>query len=285
MKRIFVVLVLLIVSGACSVSRKVKPIIFKITVMDKNTSTPVDSAKVIFSMVTEMGDIQQYDKYTDTHGRCSFSVIPAPTAHYRVGSFKKGLTGYYDKSIIDFNRAFSSPTEQTAKDVNLFLTSDTLNNRKFWESQETRYEIDTLITLLRSNKYPLRSSFPILLWEDIPELLAIGNSSHLIDKYPVSVVSSSSQKDCYLGIVSLWFIESIRITALKNTFAPNEKFPSYIPSLRYTTSSENKDSTVNSSGIMVDACKAYRLWWDKVKGLDKKDTCRINPFENTNLAW
>jgi hypothetical protein len=285
MKKIIVVLVLVIISGACSVPRKARPIVFQITVIDKNTSSPVDSAKVIFSLVTDMGDMQRYDKYTDIHGRCNFSVFPAPTAQYRVGSFKKGLDGYYDKSIIDFNRAFSSPTEQTAKNVILYMTSDTLNNRNFWVSQETRYEIDTLINLLRSNKYPLSSSFPLLLWEDIPELLAIGNSSQLIDKYPISIVSSSSPKDCYLGIISLWFIESIRITELKKTVVPYEKFPSFTPSLGYRADREGSESVVNSIEIMENAFKAYQKWWDKVKSLDKKNACRINPLENTNMIW
>ena len=130
----------------------------------------------------------------------------------------------------------------------------------------------------------MRSEFPLLLWENIPELLAIGNSNIMINKYPISVASSSYQKDCYLGIIALWFIEAIRISALKNTLDPNEIFPSLTPSLYYS-GNENREPASGRIEIMKKACQAYLLWWDKVKGLDKENGCKINPLDNTNLEW
>ena len=196
---------------------------------------------------------------------------------------KKGFIGYYDESYTLLDRSLSFLTEKTGNTINLYLTSDTLNQRNFWVSHSTKYNIDTLINLLKSNRYPLRSEFPLLRWEDIPELLAIGNSNSLINKYPISIVSSSSSEDCYLGIVSLWFIESIRISEVKSTMVPNEKFPSFTPSLHYTGNT-SKELVSNSNEIMQKAYQAYLTWWNKVKNIDKEQGCKINPLENTNLV-
>lgn len=284
MKQIIYIFILGFITGACSSTKKTQQTVFKITVIDKNNNSLIDSAKVTLTALIDSRDIYKYVKYTDTYGRCNFSFDYNPLAQYRVGSMKNGFIGYYDESFIDLDRAFSVLNEKTGNIIDLYLTSDTLNHRNFWASHTTHYDIDTLIYLLKSNSYPLRFEFPLLQWEDIPELLAIGNNSILINKYPISVTSSSYQKDCYLGIVSLWFIESIRISELKMAVNPYEKFPSQTPSLHYMEN-ENQESTSNSAEIMQKAYQSYLIWWEKVKGLDKDHACKINPFENINLEW
>ena len=284
MKQIFAFLILAIIAGACSVTKKQTQSVYKITVIDKNNNSPIDSARVILTTVTNSLEVNQFVKYTDLSGRCSFSLDYNPLTQYRVGSMKKGFIGYYDESYTYLDRSLSFLTEKTRNTINLYLTSDTLNQRNFWASHSTRYDIDTLINLLKSNRYPLRSEFTLLRWEDIPELLAIGNSNSLINKYPISVLSSGSSEDCYLGIVSLWFIESIRISELKSTMVPTEKFPSLTPSL-HEIGNANKKLGSNRNEILEKAYQAYLIWWNKVKNMDKEHACKINPFENTTLAW
>lgn len=284
MKQIIYFSILVFIVSACSVTKKTQQTVYKITVIDKNNNSLIDSAKVILTALIDSRDVYEYVKYTDSCGRCTFSVNYNPLAQYRVRSMKNGFIGYYDESFIDLDRAFSFLNEKSGNTIDLYLTSDTLNHRNFWASHTTHFDIDTLINYLKSNRYPLRSEFPLLQWEDIPELLAIGNNSMLINKYPICVTSSSYQKDCYLGIVSLWFIESIRISELKKTLNPNEKFPSQTPSLHYLEN-ENQEWVSNSTEIMKKAYQSYLIWWDKVKGLDKEHACRINPFENINLEW
>jgi hypothetical protein len=284
MKKFFALWVLVNIAVACSVCMKSRPVVYKVTVTDKKNNSFIDSAKVILTSVTDSRDINEYVKYTDSHGRCSFSLDVNSSAQYRVGSMKKGYVGYYDKSYPDLDRSYLFLTEKTGNTITLYLTSDTLNHRNYWVSHTTRYDIDTLVNLLKSNNYPLRSEFPLLLWEDIPELLAIGDSRILINKYPMNVASSSYQEDCYLGIVALWFIESIRISELRKTVNPFEKFPSLTPSLRYT-GSDKQEPTANRTEILEKAYRVYVKWWDKVKNLDKEDACNINPFKNTNMEW
>lgn len=284
MKQIFVLMILVFFLGACSITRKSKPDVFQITVIDKENNSLIDSAQVVLTSVIDSREVHKDIKYTDKYGLCRFSTDYNPLAQYQVRTEKNGYLGYFDGSYSLLDRALAFIDKKNGNDIVLYLTSDTTNHNNYWASVTTRYEIDTLINLLKSNQYPLRSAFPLLLWEDIPELLAIGNDSILINKYPVSVASSSYQRDYYLGIIALWFIESIRITELKNTLNPNEKFPSLTPSIHYTGVG-NPDPGSNSIEIMKKAYQAYFTWWDKVKIMDKEHACKINPMENTNMEW
>jgi hypothetical protein len=266
---------------ASSAQQKAKHRTIRITVMDKKTGLPVDSAKVMMSMMVNARDVFSDVKYTGQNGRCSFQVDANPQASGRVGAFKKGFLGFIDDHYIDLDRSFAN-VNKTDKDIVLYLTSDSLNHINYWKKNTIRYNIDTLISLLKSNKYPDRSAFPLLLWEDIPGLLTIGNNRTMINKYPISIISSASAKDCYLGIVSLWFIESARITVLKKAFEPLQKFPSMLPVL-YDKSRPALGQ--NSIETMEKAYQAYKAWWEKVKNMNQEQACKINPLENTDLAW
>ena len=147
MNLVFVFLILGIIAGACSVSRKSKSITYNITVIDKNNNAFIDSARVILTAIFESRDVTEYIKYTDKDGRCSFSFDHNSSAQFQVRSMKKGFIGYYDNSYVDLNRAFSFLNEKTGYAIDLFLTSDTLNQRKFRASQLIKYDIDTLINL------------------------------------------------------------------------------------------------------------------------------------------
>jgi|GEM_PF-3844735 len=191
MRQIFAFLILLICVGSCSLTEKPTKSVYSITVIDKNKNSLIDSAKVVLTALIDSRDVYEYVKYTDTYGRCVFSLDNNPLAQYQVRSMKKGFIGYYDESYIDLDRAFSFLNEKSGRTIDLYLTSDTLNQRIFWKSHTIQYDVDTLINLLKSNSYPLRSEFPLLRWEDIPKFLTIGNNNIMINKYPISVASSS----------------------------------------------------------------------------------------------
>ena len=152
------------------------------------------------------------------------------------------------------------------------------------------YQIDTLIRLLRNNDYKPNSRLmlPQLEWADIQKLLSAGNDSAKISTFPVNPISSYYLKDCYLGIISLWFIESIRISELKNPKQPFEKFPSQNPILIETAKqSVNPEQwhNPNTTVMMTTAYKAYQKWWETSKKLTKKEACKINPLAGTGLSW
>lgn len=281
MKQIFFFLMLIMLGMACSAQQKVKHRVIRITVLDKNTGLPIDSAKVITSMMVDSRDVVVDVKYTNKYGRCSFSIDANPLASGRVGTFKKGFIGFFDGNYVDMDRSFAF-VNKTDKNIVLYLTSDSMNHINYWKKITIRYDIDTLVNLLKSNTYPDRSAFPLLFWEDIPKLLTIGNDSTLINNFPISVISSSYMKECYLGIISLWFIESFRITELKKISSPWEKFPSQTLTLRYISKPE---LTPNNIETMERAYQAYKSWWEKIKNMDKEQACKINPLENTGLEW
>lgn len=281
MKQVFFFLMLMMLGVACSAQQKVKHRVIRITVLDKNTGLPIDSSKVIMSMMMDAREVVSDIKYTNQYGRCSFSIDANPLASGRVGTFKKGFIGYFDSDFVDLDRSFAF-VNKADKNIVLYLTSDSMNHINYWKKITIHYDIDTLINLLKSNKYPNHFSFPSLLWEDIPGLLSIGNNRTMINNYPISILSSSSTKDCYLGIVSLWFIESARITVQKKLYNPYEEFPSMTPALRYK---DNPELMANTLVSMEKAYQAYKLWWEKIKNMDKEQGCKINPLENTGLEW
>jgi hypothetical protein len=282
MKPVICLLIMMIAAVGCSVNPTVKSKEIRITVMDKKTKLPVDSAQVSFITIVDGKDVYPEVKYTDTRGRCCFSITHNPSAQYQVNTTKKGLLSYFDADYIKLIRSYAIIDEKTDNNIVLYLTSDSLNHINYWKKITVRYAINTLIDLLKSNAYPDRSRFPLLVWSDIPELLTIGTSRTLITNYPISLLSSSYAKECYLGIISLWFIESARITELKKAYDPMEKFPSLTPSLRYI---DKPELTPDNDALIDKAYEAYKTWWDKVKTMDKQQGCRINPLENTGLEW
>jgi hypothetical protein len=284
MKKTILLLVLMTVFGACLNTRiNKKQNVFNITVIDKNNNSTIDSVKVVFTTIIDSRDVIEDIKYTNKYGICSISKDHDPLAQYIIRAEKNGYIGYYDKSYKELDRSFAYINESSGNNTVLYLTSDSLNQKKFWDSEKIRYEMDTLINLLKSNKYPLRSEFPKLLWEDIPKLLSIGNNKALINKYPISVLSSSINQDCYTGIVALWFIESIRITELKNSHAPKDEFPSLTPALRHSDNTYQGGGT--NTELLDKAYQYYFTWWNEVKSLDKKQACKINPLKNSNINW
>jgi hypothetical protein len=276
----FLIIMILIV--ACSVQPRSKQRIFRITVLDKTNNLPVDSAQVVFTSIVESRDVNIEVKYTNAAGKCSFPVNPDPRAQYQFGASKTGFLSYFDEADIDLVKSHAFVYEKTGENIILYVTSDSLNHVNYWEKNAIRYDIDTLVSVLKSDKYPHRSSLPVLGWKDIPGLLAIGNDSTLITNFPVSVLSSFSPGKCYLGIVALWFIESARITELKKISDPAEKFPSMTPAMRYRG---NPDLPPNSHEMLGKAFKAYKDWWEKNKNLKPEQGSKSNPLEKINLEW
>jgi 5-hydroxyisourate hydrolase-like protein (transthyretin family) len=274
--------IFLLITAGITLSAAPGKEIIKFTVRDKVSGKPVNNAKVDLKGIIDNRDIVEYVQFTDKHGRCSFTVGDSNQAAYQVRATGKGMVGYYDSTYKDLDRSFSFINAATGNTVELWLTSDTLNHEKFWAARATKYNIDQLISMLKNDQYPLRSEIPVIAWEDIPALLALGNDTNRIDKYPVSVLSSSMPGKCYLGIVSLWFVESARIALLKGTSNPNERFPSMTPNLSVK---ESAGMNANSALIMEQGYRAYQEWWNKVKNMNKEDGCKINPLENTNLEW
>jgi len=282
MKQLFLFLNLLVFTAACSTVHDVSNKKINITVFDKNTNLPVDSARVVLTKIVESRDIYTYTKYTDATGQCSFPLTLNSSVQYQVGCEKEGLLSYFDESYADLIRSFAFVNENTGDNLVLYLTSDSMNHINYWAKRSSRYDIDTLIHLLKSNSYPDRMGFPALVWEDIPGLLTIGNDNTLVNKYPENPLSSGYMKDCYLGVISLWFIESTRITVLNKIYDPMQKFPSMTPALRYK---DNPEVPASSIETMETAFHAYKSWWEKIKNMDKEQGCKINPLENTNLEW
>jgi hypothetical protein len=282
MKNLFLFLILPFLAVSCSNERKSIPTHIQVTVMDQKTNSPVDHALVSLITMIDARDVYTTSAVTDASGRCKFRLPDNPRAECQVTASKEGFQAYYDINYANLVRSTAYITEKTGNKIQLWLTSDPKNHETYWTQNTIHFAIDSLVNMLKSDQYPDRSRLPLLEWEEIPELLAIGNNSTLITHYPVSPVSSSMGQERFLGIVSLWFIESARKTELNQTLDPIVRFPSLTPALRYKG---NENLQPNSPQIMERAFQAYQAWWNTTKKLDKKEACKINPLENINICW
>ena len=280
MRQAFILLIIFALGFSCAFEHKVVTKQINVMVIDENKKISIDSAQVILTSIIDGSNIFKDMRLTNPHGRCSYSFELKPGAMYGIKVKKKGYLSYFADDSIDPDKSDMRIEENTNKDICLYLTSDSMNQVKYWAKRTRRYEIDTLIYLLRSDKY--RYELPQLYWDDIPKLLSVGCDNTVITNFPINPISSIGRSKCYLGTLSLWFIESIRIAEKNKIVFPFGKYPSQTPTIQYTN---QKGITSDDAEKLKKAFHAYSLWWDRVKNEGKKEGCQIDPLENTGLAW
>ncbi len=279
-----ILLVLLIGLTSCKSTQKEMKKHITVTVIDKKKNNPIGNAIVKLNLVNDV-DVNSKTGNTDSTGKCNFSFAFNDRSLGEVIASKTKYYGYFD---LENKRPESSRNiKPTDNEIILYLTSDSLHLISVYEKMTPHYQIDTLIQLLASNHYQPEqgSMMPALSWYDISSLLEIGNGQTKITKFPRNGISSTSLDSCYLGILSLWLVESIRINEQKNLINPwFEKFPSQTPYLM-KKSSKTFERNPNDVDTMELAYQAYQKWWRTTRSMKKMDACKINPLENTNLYW
>lgn len=281
MRLIVSLFLLALLCTSCSTEKNLVSQKINVTLIDENTDNFVEGGAVTLTSIIGDIDIEQEVKYTDGNGQCSFLFNYNPSNHYRMHAQKEGLLIYL---VNDTTGAYLSNTDidaTTPEDLTLYLTSNSLNHFNYWKEVTPHYTMEELINLLRTDQYT--EGIPWLEWEDIPALLAVGNDSAIINNFPKNPISSYLLDECYTGIIALWFVESIRITARDQLVSPFEKYPSLNPILKYKDPSETTPE--NSIEKMNDAFQAYQQWWNEVQNMEPSAACQIDPLENENLTW
>ncbi len=281
--QIHILLVIVLICTSCKITQKEITKHITVTVIDKRTNKPIGNAIVKLNLVNDV-DVNSKTGNTDSTGKCNFSFDFNDRSHIEVFASKTKYATYFDLE----NKTSESYKNIKATDnkIFLYLTSDSLHLLSFYEKITPHYQIDTLIQLLASNHYQpeLGGMMPALSWYDISSLLEIRNGQTKITKFPRNAISSTSLDSCYLGILSLWLVESIRMSEQKDAINLFEKFPSQIPYLR-----ENNGKTFernpNNVEMMELAYQAYQKWWRTARTMKRTDACKINPLEKTNLYW
>jgi len=287
LKQINILLTILIFGWCCATGQKTANKKITVTVIDANNNEPIDSATVTLKILKSNGkDIWHEIKHTTGNGECRFSIEVGESDRYTIYTKKKGFFPYYNIEENGNLESLKDITRTTGNKMILLLTSDSLHQVNYWDSRTPHYQIDTLIQLLRTDNYKPGGwpAMPKLDWEDVPKLLGIGNDSTKITNFPRNGLSSYHQKDCYLGVVSLWLIESIRITEERKLFRPMERFPSGNARLREKDDPHLRHAP-DSIETMEAAYHAYNTWWEAVKNMNKKDACKIDPLSETTLRW
>lgn len=263
---------------SCSKEHDISTKKINLTVLDEKDNSPIDNVQVIFNACSETMTLKPETIFTDISGHCTFSFNYKAGTNYEIWLKKKGYYNYLEDDIEGVNKSTINIKDSTKEDITLYLTSDSLQNSDYWKNKAIRYNMDTLINLLKDNKLTI---MPLLIWEDIPRLLEISNDTTILSIFPRNIISSYWQKECYLGVISLWFIESIRKVELTEKYSPVDVYPSLNPIIT------QKDGLNDKSDLekMELASIIYKDWWQTVKQLDKKEACKINPFEDTSIGW
>lgn len=282
LKQLSFLLMILVLGLSCSKDQKVLTKRINITLIDNVNDLPIDSAKVILNSIVGAKDIYTDIKYTDSFGLCSFSFEFKPETDFKITAQKDKYWDYLVDDSINISKSSIRIEENTEKNQFLYLTSDSNQNIEFWKKKMPRYDIDSLISMLKSNSY--NSRFPLLIWEDIPSLIKIANDTTLISNFPHNGLSSYLQKECYLGVLSMWLIESIRITEKLGVYSIFGNLPSLNPILNNINGTEFRYQ-INTIKEMEAGYNLYLEWWEKIKNMDKRDAFMIDPLKNSDIEW
>lgn len=280
MKSSFVLVMISICMISCITEQKPVKKNINISVIDKANGLAVENAEVRLTTIVNARDIYNEIQLTNASGQCTFSFELKPGAEYSIYAGKNGYQGYLEEDSVNISKSGRQITANTEENFSLFLTSDSIHQVNFYGKREIRYEIPELIELLKTGKF--RGGIPVLYWEDIPQLLAVGNDSTKITSFPINPLSSAFIEEVPLGMLSMWFIESIRKSEGNRFILPYEKYPSLNPRLKCRNKNESNMSELVK---MKKATKAYSEWWGFVKNLDPVKSSKINPLDGTCLIW
>lgn len=256
-----------------------------VKVIDKKTNLAVDNAKIqITKIAPNYIDFYKETRFTNSNGEVLFKLSKKTTEfEYGITTKKENFYPYFNlqTQIREDNKNNITINWGKKNIIELYLYSDEQNAIKFNALLHPRVPIKTVIVFLKSNKYDVlkknyKTTFPYLIWEDIPELLKIGNSTIIINKFPINVISSSITSECQLGIIALWMIESIRRC--------DGKLPLFC-SLYPSSNPVLKGHIPDSYDMLTIAYEAYRKWWEDTKTMNRDKATKINPLENTGLKW
>jgi len=147
------------------------------------------------------------------------------------------------------------------------------------EKQTGNPEVDTYINQLISGKYE-SYELPDFSTSDISDLLKYRNETTNITDFPHNPISSFWQKECKLGMIVLWTIESIRAVEIDSEYLIG-RFPSQNPVLALRDAPELH--MVFDDQSHKDAAKAYNDWWNSFHPFI--DKIKIDPLRKTNYRW
>jgi hypothetical protein len=140
-------------------------------------------------------------------------------------------------------------------------------------------EVDMYINQLISGKYE-SSELPDFSTSDISALLKYRNETTIITGFPHNPISSFWQKECKLGMIVLWTIESIRAVEINSEYLIG-RFPSQNPVLALRDAPELH--MVFDDQSHKEAARAYNNWWNSFQPF-KGDT-NIDPLRKTKYRW
>jgi hypothetical protein len=147
------------------------------------------------------------------------------------------------------------------------------------EKQTDRPEVDAYINKLKSGTYDAYE-LPAFSLSDISALLKYRNETTIITDFPRNPISSFMQKECKLGMVVLWTIESVRSVESGSEYLIG-RFPSQNPVLALRDAPEL--NMIFDDQSHKEAAKAYYSWWNSFYPF--QDKVRIDPLKKTKYMW
>lgn len=147
------------------------------------------------------------------------------------------------------------------------------------EKQSDNPAVETYINQLISGNYE-SYDLPEFSTSDIEALLKYRNETTIITDFPHNPISSFWQRECKLGMVVLWTIESIRAVENDNEYLIG-RFPSQNPVLALRDAPELH--MVFDDKSHKEAARAYNDWWNSFHPF--KGGINIDPLKKTKYRW
>jgi len=289
MNRFILLVVLCIIALPLSLHAAAADKKITVKVLDLKTRTPLENANVSVDIVKAgADDVVTRKSRTDINGQSVFTIPTGIDLGYTITAKKDGYFNCFTKdpqSPLVSSKSFMSAIGNT---ITLYLTVDSAHLREYYYSITPHMSVDTLVEQLKNDRFSPGTMFylPDLKWEEIPKLLKIAKDTSKITKFTENPYSSIRLEKCYLGVFTMWLIESIRISEGKTVVEPVKRFPSLTPVIIDKTRGESVFSSFFINYEMIEtAYEAYANWYESYKNTDPVKACKIDPLEKTGLTW
>jgi hypothetical protein len=259
-----------------------------VTVSDLTLKKPVEKASVQIVIIHKDNiTVDKISGLTNAKGQATFTPGPCEGCSYSVIASKEGLYPVVSDGTREQPSSSYQYTSNPGAEIRLFLDSDPSRLKKQYNEMFPHYPIDSLVMLLAGNRFrpPCRSCQPQVWWNEIPQLLRLGNSTEMITGFPVNPLTSSCQERCQLGVYALWLIESARRTGPDSLVNHTSRFPSMNPKLFKRSGGVSRESDDDQAQLLNTAWHAYLAWWDLYQKKGREAARDTDPLEGTGVAW
>ncbi|RMG71104.1 MAG: DUF4943 domain-containing protein [Bacteroidetes bacterium] len=275
-------LLVLIGLGTFSNCGQPDPLQVRVTVVDRPSAQPIDSAGVVLFRIFQDQDTLVLDtQWTAATGTVTLTWQPETGFAYEAMAFRRHYREVLHPSGGYYEHWAPVPPEDTSAVV-LYLEPIPPPDPERYERMHAEVPLSEVLLTLKTDQWAW-TFLPRLGWDDIPGLLEAGRDTGHVAAYPRHPLSTYRPDSARVGLVALWLIEAIRRREAAGSEAGNLMPPSRAPVLG---TRRGNPSGYNTPAQVRQAQAAYQTWWDGLQSLeDPRSGARRNPLSGSGYSW